>query len=293
MNVRDEVPVDHARGFLAMRKRVVFKGATYHITQRAPGREQVFIEDSDYLYFLKILKLSATEFKLNVFAFALLPNHVHILLQITEENLSSALKYIFGRYAMYFNKKYQRKGHVFCGRFWASLCEDDAYFMSVSVYIHLNPFRAGLCKKIEDYRWSSIQLYLKGPFETFIIFDKLLLMLNIDKVKARQQYLQILVNNSDKKINLLIEPKTIHRTILSEITCIKEFLNKEIQQVMGMDAIIKQASELRWGKGSANQKTKRYIVEQLRANGYNLQEIANMLEIDRTTIYRLLNVATF
>ncbi len=143
MDILERLNEGEIRRQLTVRQRIIFEGAIYHITQRAPGTERIFLEESDYLYFLKILKDITQEFHVKLFSFALLTNHLHLLLQITQKNLSSAMKNLFERYAMYFNEKYQRKGHVFCGRFRASLCNDDAYFLAISVYIHLNPCRAG------------------------------------------------------------------------------------------------------------------------------------------------------
>ena len=126
MDVAEKIQEGQLTGYLTVRHRLVFPGGTYHITQRAPGRELLFLEDGDRLYFLKLLKEASKKFCLAIYCFALMPNHVHLLLRIEDANLSSAMKNLFERYADYFNRKYERKGHVFCGRFRASVCSDDA-----------------------------------------------------------------------------------------------------------------------------------------------------------------------
>jgi len=93
-----------------------------HITQRAVGREPLFIEDDDYLGMLVFLKEVSERYALRMFAFCLMPNHLHLLFSPTAENLYDAMKFLFSRYAMSFNKKYERRGHLFAaptGRLFA------------------------------------------------------------------------------------------------------------------------------------------------------------------------------
>ena len=290
MEITEDFFDRHARGFLAFRKRIIFKNAIYHIVQRAPGREQLFLEEADDLYFLKLLKTSSTKFGLKIFAFALMPNHVHLLLQITEENLSKAMKHIFERYAAYYNKKYQRKGHVFYGRFWSSLCSDDEYFLSASVYIHLNPLKAGLCQQFCDYRWTSVHLYLNSPKESFVTCDPLLSLLDSDVAQARRLYVELLTNVSEQKIIPLIDRKSIRRAILSTISHIKMMHNR--QTCEAGSRVIGEMEGLRCKRDVKSRQAKRYIIEQLRANGHTFKQIGEMFHIDRTTIYRLLKNAT-
>jgi len=97
-----------------------------HITQRAAGKEPLFLEDNDYLFMMGLLKEIAQNYSLSIYAFCLMPNHVHILLSPREENLFDAMRDLFSRYAMRFNKKYERKGHLFGGPYRQALCFDDS-----------------------------------------------------------------------------------------------------------------------------------------------------------------------
>ena len=93
-----------------------------HITERAVGREPLFIEDDDYLGMLVFLKEVSERYALRMFAFCFMPNHLHLLFSPTAENLYDAMKFLFSRYAMSFNKKYERRGHLFAaptGRLFA------------------------------------------------------------------------------------------------------------------------------------------------------------------------------
>jgi len=270
---------------LANRRRIVFEGAVYHITQRAPGRECVFLEDDDYLSFLKILKETVLKFKIQIIAFALLPNHLHLLLQITEKDVSSPMKHLFEQYAKYFNKKYQRKGHVFCGRFRSSLCQDSTYFLAISVYIHLNPFRAGLCSGFSDYRWTSVHLFTDPDKKTFVSYEKVLLLLDKDPEKARQQYVSILTTTMKIKASGLHDTKNIQKTIKSGLSVLRKIINvankgeldRLINEFKGRERICKME----------DQKTRKYLLEQLVANGNSPEEIQDLLGMSKANFYRV------
>ena len=159
----------------AIRNRVIYPGAVYHLIQRAPGEEIIFKEEADYLHMLSLLKETATKFRWDVFSFVLMPNHVHFLIRILEENLSQGAKYLFQSYALYFNEKYGRKGPVFCRPYRAFLCGKERYLLAISLYIHLNPYKAGLVSNPWDYQWSSLNLFVENRnYKTFVDYKFIL-----------------------------------------------------------------------------------------------------------------------
>lgn len=272
------------------RERVSFKGAIYHVTQRAPGKEKIFLEDTDCLRFLRILKESVKKFNLEVYAFALMPNHIHLLLSTCESNLSEAMKNLFERYAFYFNKKYERKGHVFCGRFRGNLCCDDAYLLSCSVYIHLNPYRAGLCKRPEDYEWTSIRLYMQVLKQSFLNTDKLLLGLDKDIKEAQHLYLNLLSQCSCLNFNLGLEKKNLKDSIGQCVRRINEILFSD-SQMKELDELIEKLKNNKYVVGLKNQQVRRYLIEQLFANDYSRREIRQMLGISKSTLIRAVRIS--
>jgi len=288
MDIIEKIKNKEIKGYLTVRERIVFEGATYHITQRAPGREIIFVENSDYLKFLSILKKTTKKFDLDLFCFSLLPNHLHLMLRINKKNLSEAMRHLFQAYAMYYNKKYQRKGHVFCGRFRSSLCNDDVYLLAASIYIHLNPYKADLSKKFDDYKWSSLLLYLKEPKKSFINSKEILLLLDKNLKKAREKYRKILEESlkisggnliSTESVNLFIEKaKKITRRFYKK--------NSELDEMIGnfrKKARIVDPEE---------KKVRKYLIQQLRASRYTVNEICGLLDISRKTFYNTLNSST-
>lgn len=284
------------RIFLA-RNKANFAGAISHITQHSCGSEPLFIEEGDYLYFLGLLKKRAKQFELDLLAFCLMPNHTHLLLRINKPNLTKAMQSVFSAYAHYFNNKYERKGHVFCGPFRQALCFDDAYLLAASVYIHLNPQKAGLSKDCRSYRWSSANLYINNiDKETFVNFHSVLKLLSDDLPKARQNYGNLL----DRLIDIDIKPTREARGVLEEIRDkifkLGDFLDKAAlpkeQGILSDSEIELKIEELKRKqrlKLPQEQKARKFIIDQLRARGYNINEIANKLGLSRQTISHLLN----
>lgn len=280
---------------LLTKYRTIVEGGIYHIIQRAPGKELLFLEDNDNLYFLSILKETAKTFKIEVFCFALLSNHLHLLLKIKDKNLAEAMKFLFQSYALYFNKKYERKGHVFYGRYRASFCDNSNYLLTLSLYIHLNPFKAGLTKNLFAYKWFSLNPYIKSTKPTFLNTLVILSLLSDNNEKAKKSYKNILENaNSIEYIDTLKSPKAmssffksflrlahqhklpVHRENLKD-SFLWEEMEKKIEK-MKMKKRITKPSE---------RKALAYLIRQLLSSGYNLTEISQKLGLHRTTIYRL------
>ncbi|MEK7849998.1 MAG: transposase [Candidatus Omnitrophota bacterium] len=267
-------------------KRLIVKGGIYHVIQRAPGKEYVFVEDNDYLYFLKLLKETAQDFKIKIYCFALLPNHLHLLLEIEEENLSLAMQNLFRLYATYFNKKYERKGHVFSGRFRAPFCNDETYLLTASAYIHVNPLKANLCQNFRDYRWSSVHLYIDRPKESFVRPAKILSLLNNDQMLASRMYEEMLLFYAATKGKVLIDHRSFNRAIRVGIGFLKD-----VPLPGREDNLESLMSQLKSGKRlmtAESQNGRKYIVTQLLARGYEHQEIQDQLKISPATLYRII-----
>lgn len=283
MEIQDQLEAGIRKGFLTTKKRIVFEGAIYHVTQRAPGKELIFLEDSDYLYFLKLLKTAAHKFFLKVYSFALMPNHVHLLFKTTRANLSGSMKNLFERYAEYFNKKYCRKGHVFCGRFRASLCNDATYFLTVSAYIHLNPLRSGLCDNVRDYKWSSIRLFLDKNAKTFVQYKNVLSIIDSNLDEARKNYSSLMLALLEKRSpncgSSMKHLLSYGINITRRASVIPENTNTD-EMVRLFDINNKRNPE--------SLKARKYAIEQLLSEGYAYSEVQDKLSISKATFYRLI-----
>ena len=116
-------------------------------------------KDEDYVKFLQIVEDYQAISKYKVYAYCLMSNHIHLLIREEEEPLEQIFKRIGSKYVYWYNVKYQRKGHLFQDRFKSETVDNETYFLTVIRYIHQNPVKAGICEKIDDYKYSSFQEY--------------------------------------------------------------------------------------------------------------------------------------
>ena len=143
-------------------KRAISSINMYHVVSRGTGRQLIFEEDEDYEFFLSLLDRDRTRFHVEVYAYCLMGNHVHLLLHAPLERVSAFMKHLNGTYAQWFNGKAGRTGHLFQERFWSEAVNDEEYLLTVIHYIHHNPTRAML-GDASTYPWSSYREYLGEP----------------------------------------------------------------------------------------------------------------------------------
>ena len=277
------------------RNKVIPEGSIAHIVQRAPGRERLYLEDNDYIYFIHLLKEISKKYNFKIFCFSLMPNHFHLLTNFQENNASSAIKNLCERYAMYFNKKYERKGHVFYGRFRVSLCFDEAYLLAASLYIHLNPSKAGLCKQPDSYRWSSALLYIK-KFEskTFVDYKFILKIIDDNITQAKEIYRRLLKDCQKKEMESILENKKALSLFREKIWKLisgifQEDKNKKyILSEIELENKIKELQNKKRLRKPQDIQARKYIVEQLLSRGYGIKEIGMRLGITRQCVHKIL-----
>jgi len=143
----------------------------YHIMLRGNERKKIFLDDGDRLKFIDILHKKQSETNLSFYAYCLMDNHVHLVLRENNNEISLIMKGIATSYAMYFNIKYGRVGHVFQDRFKSEAVEDERYLMAVIRYVHHNPIKAYMVERPENYRWSSYQWYIEPDVEEAKFID--------------------------------------------------------------------------------------------------------------------------
>jgi REP element-mobilizing transposase RayT len=140
---------------MARSLRIEFAGALYHVTSRGNERRPIFRSGGDRAMFLTLLEQASKRFHWSVTAYVLMTNHFHLVIQTPEPNLSRGMQWLNGTYAAWFNHRHKRAGHLFQGRFHAFLVEKEAYFAELLRYVVLNPVRANMVARPENYRWSS------------------------------------------------------------------------------------------------------------------------------------------
>lgn len=169
--------------------RIEYDGALYHITSRGNERNPIYKDEGDYDKFLDILSELPQRYGVVIHGYVLLRSHYHLLIETPKGNITKVIHYLNATYTGYFNRKYKRVGHLFQGRYRGILIEKDRYLLSLSRYIHLNPIRAKVVKRPEEYRWSSYPEYIgKRQGKGWLTCDWMLGQYSRDKSKAMRLY---------------------------------------------------------------------------------------------------------
>ncbi|MEW5783802.1 MAG: transposase [Bacillota bacterium] len=154
----------------------------YHVILRGINKQTIFKDEVDKERLFETLKRFKMVSLYELYGYCFMNNHIHILIKETTEPISLVVKRIISSYVYWYNWKYERCGHLFQERFKSEAVENDRYFLTVLRYIHQNPVRAGIAKKVYDFRWSSFQEYMKKQVITNIDFA--LDMFSADRQKA-------------------------------------------------------------------------------------------------------------
>jgi len=167
--------------------RIEYPGAVYHIISRGNERRKIFLNDEDRLKFLDMLADYHDRLGILIHCFVLMDNHYHIVMETPKGNLLKVMHGLNSGYTGYFNRKYNRTGHLFQGRYTAVIVDKENYLLELSRYVLLNPVRAGITEKPEEYAWSSYAGYIKANrSKPWIEYSSILGMSGEEKVSRRK-----------------------------------------------------------------------------------------------------------
>ncbi len=210
---------------MARKPRIEYEGAFYHVITRGNQRRRIFKGDDDYRKYISLLGFYKERYKYSLYAYALMSNHVHLLIETRQIPLSKILQGINQSYTMYFNRKYKTVGHLFQGRYKAILCDKDAYLLSLIKYIHLNPVKSKIAKAAGEYRWSSHGSY-DGQQKTDIVdTDPVLQMFSEDKSQARKLYRAYIDDG------IAVKKEQIYKTVSRRILGGEKFVDKVMEKI--------------------------------------------------------------
>ena len=169
--------------------RIEFPGAFHHVMARGNARQDVFRKDGDREALLSGLKRVCERFDWRIWAYCLMDNHYHLLVETLEPTLARGMREINGLYTQAFNRRHSRTGHVFQGRYKSLLIDADTYLLEVSRYIVLNPVKARICRGAADYRWSSYRAILgQATAPGWLVVADVLKLFSHDRARAKQAY---------------------------------------------------------------------------------------------------------
>ncbi|MCK4277674.1 MAG: transposase [Desulfurellaceae bacterium] len=169
----------------------------YHIINRGVARSNIFLNDIDKDKFLKILNETCKIYHFNIHSFCLMDNHYHFLLETTDENLSLLMRQINSRYAIYFNKKYNRVGPLWQGRFKSWYVYNESYLFTLVKYIEQNATRANISTKAGEDRYASSYYFISGKIPFCL---KNSLCLRDFKLNELKNLLDVPISENDEKV---------------------------------------------------------------------------------------------
>jgi len=236
---------------MARKPRIEYEGAFFHVITRGNQRQRLFKGDDDFQKYISLLAFYKERYKYSLYAYALMSNHVHLLIETRQIPPSKILQGINQSYTMYFNRKYKTVGHLFQGRYKAILCDKDAYLLSLIKYIHLNPVKAKIAKAAGGYRWSSHRSYDKQQKNNIVDTDPVLRMFSENKSQARKLYMAYMDDGIEVKKEDMY--KTVSQRILGEEKFVdtvmekidEQFENKKKHHEYSLKKIVETIGEMR------------------------------------------------
>jgi len=277
--------------------RIEYPGAYYHITSRGNERKDVFKNYRDREKFLGYLETAGKRYGAVIHVYCLMTNHYHLLLETPRGNLSQIMRHVNGAYTIYFNKKRERAGHLFQGRYRAILINADEYAQELSRYIHLNPVRAGMVSRPEDHAWSSYCVYIgqeKKP--DWLAVDFVLNYFGKNRSVARSRYREFVTSLIGKSYESPIE-KVVASTILGNEDFVerirKKYLpeRKDVRNVpalsmlseqLSLEDIMKHTQTLFQNEPRLSRKVALYISH--RYSGRKLKDIGSYFDMGESAV---------
>ncbi len=252
---------------MARKPRIHYHGAIYHVMLRGNAKQAIFHTDEEYRYFEDILEQALDQYSLVLHAYCWMKNHVHMALQVKDKPLSKLMQNISQRYTHRFNKRHDRVGHLFQGRYKAILVDKDAYLLELIRYIHLNPVRANFVTDPIDYPLSSHAAYT-GQIQSppWLSVDQGLGQFGKTKSAAQASYLHFMGQTTEEELLEQLRHGSKEGRILGNENFVKDVLKQNsekvfakvtIEQLVDITAHVYKVSSLEMTSASRA----RYLVE--------------------------------
>lgn len=266
--------------------RINVPGLTYHVTARGTGRMSIYRDDHDRLTFLDRLATVVDDYRLECHAYCLMTNHYHLVVRTRDANLSRALQRLNGRYAQWWNRRHERCGHVFQGRFGAQIVQDDAYLLVACRYVVLNPVRAGMVATPGDWRWSSYRATAAlSPVPRFLSPDGLWRYLSDGPAEsAVARYRQFVSEDGAGQSPLPPSPVVGSAEFVERFHAFREAASQEVPR---RERLVRPALD-RLFAGAVTRAARDRCAMEAFAVGYRMAEVARFLDVHPSTVSKMI-----
>jgi len=249
---------------MARQARGISNTGYYHVIMRGNNKDYIFNNSKDKAYYMEVLLKLQEEGLINLAAWCLMDNHVHLAIKADSDNMTTAMKRLNVKYAMMYHREHQTVGHVFQDRFKSEPIESDEYLMMVIRYIHQNPVKSKKVNKLEAYKWSSYNNYVKGHMNesmTYVMglfYNSISAFQEFHQQEDEREYLEI------KEDQIKFKEEKAHRIITKHCNKKGILYDKEIKK---------------------NREMMKEIISDLVENsGLSLRSIAKMTNISYSTV---------
>ncbi len=275
---------------MGRKPRIEFNGALYHVIQRGNNKEYVFKNNADKKHLLGKLKEFKEMMDFEIYGYVLMDNHYHIVIRCRETIISNIMHRINNDYGKYYNISYKRTGHVFQDRYKGLLVKDDKNLLSLLRYVHQNPVKANMCRKVTDYFWSSDSSYRKNLTGKLVDIDFVLNIFSLDRAEAINEYIKFMDSSKleeskyFEEINIIGENTTSGRQTDASRPTLDEILRGIANNEEDIVSSIKSGSR----KRSLSGYKKLFVMKSLSEN-YTLKEIGNNIGISESAVCLIAN----
>jgi len=279
--------------------RIEFSGAFYHVIVRGNQKQIVFKNAADFQKYLLTLTVYKNRTGCRIYAYVLMNNHLHLLVETQDVPLSKVMQGVNQTYTMYFNRRYRTVGHLFQGRYKAILCDRDAYLIGLVKYIHRNPLRARIAERIDAYPWSSHQAYTgKNNPLSLVDTDQVLRMFSENRTRARTKYREFMaekdgyernevyaiidqrIKGDDQFVDRVLEQHDSEAKMTRQKKIPLEDIAKAVEDRYGVSL-----NDLRSASRTQTLARARKVLSVIaREKGYKAKEIAGYLQKDPTLV---------
>ena len=237
-----------------------FPGALYHVYTRGNGKQSMFLSPRDRDCFLELVYAAVSDYSWVCHSYCLMDNHYHLLLETPESNLASGMQFLNGSYGGWFNRRHDRIGHVTQGRYHSPLVTDDSHYLELLRYMALNPVAAGFAQHPREWRWSSYRAMAGlAPAPPFLTEELALGMFSKTLAMARKQY----------------------------VAFVLERLQEALESGKGRPAL----SDILMPDMHKDERGHAIAIAHMK-HGYSPAEIAKYLNINRSTVSRIISRCT-
>lgn len=184
------------------KNRIHYRSAFHHVMLRGNNRKNIFYKREDYQIFLDTIRAAADAYNFKTHLYCLMTNHIHLVVEVGDIPISRIMQSVSSRYAKLHNKKYNKIGQLFQGRFKSKLISDDYYLMELCYYIHMNPIRAKICRSLDEYQWSSHHGYKSSEVTNWFATDYIRKII-LDHFGRAAKYEEFIANYKKENFNPL------------------------------------------------------------------------------------------